>query len=46
VRCAACRSWTARTTWSAWSTLDDLLGRLGRELFNLAEGIRHEVEVR
>jgi CBS domain-containing protein len=26
-------------------SLDDVLGRLGRELFNLAEGIRHEVRV-
>jgi CBS-domain-containing membrane protein len=27
-------------------TLDDLLGVLGRELYNLTEGIRHEVEVK
>jgi CBS domain-containing protein len=27
-------------------TLDDLLGRLGRELYNLAEGIKHEVAVK
>jgi CBS domain-containing protein len=27
-------------------TLDDLLRLLGREQYNLAEGIRHEVEVR
>jgi CBS domain-containing protein len=27
-------------------TLDDLLGRLGRELCDLAEGIRHEAEVK
>jgi CBS domain-containing protein len=27
-------------------SLDDLMGLLGRELYNLAEGIRHETEVR
>jgi CBS domain-containing protein len=27
-------------------TLDDLLRFLGRELYNLAEGIKHEMEVK
>ena len=27
-------------------SLDDLMGRLARELYNLAEGIKHEVEVK
>jgi CBS domain-containing protein len=27
-------------------TLDDLMGRLAHELYNLAEGIKHEVEVK
>jgi len=27
-------------------TLDDLLRFLGRELHNLAEGIKHEVEIK
>jgi hypothetical protein len=27
-------------------SLDDLTRLLGRELFNLAEGVRHEVEVK